>query len=460
MVIGALTLCGVATHELAATAGGAFVFENYQLRNGLEVIMSRDDRLPIVTVNLWYHVGAVHEPPGRSGFAHLFEHMMFQGSQHVAASQHLAMLEQAGATDLNASTDFDRTNYFQTVPSNWLERVLWLESDRMGFFIQALTPEKFQVQREVVQNERRQRVESTPYGLAEESAWQALFPKPHPYFGDVIGSSEDLEAATLDEVREFFQTYYTPANATLAVVGDFDPQRLRADIDKYFASLPNHGRPKLNPPDEARIERPISLRRTLRPGTLPMVWLGWHSPRALTREDAAADVLSTVLTTGKSSRLYRRLLHDKSLAQSVSARQQSLAAQSAFVIEAIARPGVTPEQLLKEIDAELQYIREQPIAQDELKRAQALIKTAIVTSVETLSGRAERMQFYNQYTGNPGHLPNDLARYDEVTPEQVQALARSVLAPKHRVTMLAASQPQPQVQAHAHVTHAAALGGE
>jgi len=424
------------------------MFEKYQLRNGLEVILSPDHRLPIIAVNLWYHVGAVNEQPGRSGFAHLFEHMMFQGSAHIAEAQHLAMLEQAGATDLNASTDFDRTNYFQTVPSNYLERVLWLESDRMGFLVQALTPGKFHLQREVVQNERRQRVEGTPYGLAEERAWQALFPRPHPYFGDVIGSSEDLEAATLEDVRKFFQIYYTPSNATLVVVGDFEPLRARHDIEKYFGSLPSRERPKINQLKDAEIELPKSVRHRLRPGTLPMVWLGWHSPSALTHEDAAADVLSTVLSAGKASRLYRRLLHDKALAQSVSARQQSLAAQSAFVIEAVARPGVAPERLLNEIDAELQAVRDQSISIEELNRAKALIETNIVASLQTVSGRAERLQYYNQYAGDPDYLENDLARFDAVTPERVQALARDVLAPTRRVTLLAASDALAQVQAN------------
>jgi zinc protease len=213
-------------------------FEKYKLKNGLEVILSEDHTLPLVSVNIWYHVGPANERPGRTGFAHLFEHMMFEGSQHVGGKMHFSYLEGAGATDINGTTNFDRTNYYETIPSNQLELALWLESDRMGYLVGKLDIEKLANQRDVVRNERRQSGENTPYGLVEEGLYHQLFPKGHPYYGVVIGSHADVEAAKLEDVREFFRQYYTPNNATLAIVGDYDKSAIKALLEKYFGSIP------------------------------------------------------------------------------------------------------------------------------------------------------------------------------------------------------------------------------
>ncbi|HEX8821346.1 MAG TPA: pitrilysin family protein, partial [Archangium sp.] len=329
----------------------AIPYEKYTLPNGLEVILAPDRKLPVVAVNIWYHVGAYHEQPGRTGFAHLFEHMMFQGSKHVPDDVHIGLLEQLGATDLNGTTNYDRTNYFETVPSNHLSTALWLESDRMGFLLDALDEKKLRTQQEVVKNERRQGVETRPYGLGMEKLWKALFPAPHPYHGKIIGSMEDLDAATVEDVKDFFRKWYAPANATLTVAGDFDPAEARPLIEKYFGTLRSGARPDKPQVAEVKHTREQIIRHDEKVGTLPMVTLAWLTPPYFSEGDATADVLANALGTGKSSRLYKRLVMEKGLAQSVSAGQQSLGAQSVFTLEATARPGVTSDALAQELAA-------------------------------------------------------------------------------------------------------------
>ncbi len=416
----------------------AIPFEKYRLDNGLEVILSQDHRLPVVAVNIWYHVGAFHEQPGRTGFAHLFEHMMFQGSRNVGDDVHISMLERLGATSLNGTTNFDRTNYFETVPTHHLETALWLESDRMGFLLDTLSEEKLKTQQEVVKNERRQRTDTAPYGLAEEQSWQTLFPSPHPYFGSVIGSLEDLDAATLDDVKSFFRTWYAPSNATLAIVGDFDPAEVKALVEKYFGTLPSG--PKPSAPDVAPVslEKAVEIRFAEPIATLAKVETTWLSPAYFQEGDAVADVLAISLSGGKSSRLYQRLVLRKKLAQSVRASQWSLGAQSVFSIEAVARPGVTTDQLLAEIDATLDEIRASGVSAQEIQQARNKIETgrlAGLQSVGGFGGKADLLQSYNHHLGDPGRLDWDLDRYDAVTAEAVAALATTVLHPNHRVIL-------------------------
>ncbi|QRK11122.1 insulinase family protein [Archangium violaceum] len=416
----------------------AIPHEKYKLPNGLEVILARDPKLPVVAVNVWYHVGAYNEQPGRTGFAHLFEHMMFQGSKHVPDDVHIAMLEQLGANDLNGTTNFDRTNYFETVPSNHLATALWLESDRMGFLLDALDEKKLRTQQEVVKNERRQGYETRPYGLAQEKLWKALFPAPHPYHGKVIGSMEDLNAATMEDVKAFFRTWYAPSNATLAVVGDFDPKEARALIEKYFSTLPSGPKPEKPQVAPVKISGEKVIRHDEKVGTLPMVVMSWLTPPYLTEGDATADVLANALGTGKSSRLYKRLVQDKELAQSVSAHQQSLGAQSVFTLEAVARPGVTSDALAKELDAVLEEVRREGITQQELNRARTRFETQMLAGLQSVGGfggKADVLQSYNHYTGDPGFLDEDLERYDAVTPEKVRAFAREYLRPDARVVL-------------------------
>ncbi len=441
LVISGLPALAQSPKEAKPAAGRealAIPYEKYTLPNGLEVILSVDRKLPIVSVNVWYHVGAYNEQPGRTGFAHLFEHMMFQGSKHVADDVHISLLEQIGGTDLNGTTSFDRTNYFETVPSNQLETALWLESDRMGFLLDALTLEKLNTQREVVKNERREGTETAPYGEAREKAWHALFPLPHPYHGDVIGSMEDLNAATVDDVKGFFRQWYAPSNATLTIVGDFDVEKTKALVEKYFGSLPSH--PKPVPPQVApvKLTAPVVIRQEERVAQLPLLSIQWLTAPYLQEGDAVADVLATALSTGKASRLYRRLVLEKQLAQSVSATQQSQGAQSVFTLDVVARPGVSTDLLLKEVDAILDEVRKNGITQEEIERARTRYDTRMLAGLQSVGGgggKADVLQSYNHFVGDPGYIAKDLARYEQVTPESVKQFARDALSSNSRVIL-------------------------
>ena len=300
LALGALALvipaayAGIATPELK--------FEKYELANGLEVLLSEDHSVPLTSVEIWYHVGAKNEVPGRSGFAHLFEHIMFQGSRNVAEDTYFKYLEGAGATLINGTTDFDRTNYFETVPSNQLDLALWLESDRMGFLLDTLTQERLDNQRAVVRKERQQSTENVPYGVAEEQFFKQLYPAPHPYNGVVIGSHADLEAATLDDVKGFFRTYYVPNNATLAIVGDFNPADIKAKVEKYFGSIAKSA----EPPPESIAAAPITAEKRLSltdgKADLAKVYFGWVTPSSFQPGDAELTLAANILGDGKASR--------------------------------------------------------------------------------------------------------------------------------------------------------------
>src|SRR4051812_32170727 len=296
--------------SVAASTTPRLDYQTFTLANGLKVILSQDRRLPMVAVNLWYHVGPANEAAGRTGFAHLFEHMMFQGSKHVAADTHFKLLEGAGASGINGTTDFDRTNYFETVPSNELELALWIESDRMGYLLDVLDEKALANQRDVVRNERRQSLENQPYGVAEEALYQALYPGGHPYHGVVIGSHADLAASELNDVQQFFKEYYTPNNASLAIVGDFDPVAARRLVEKYFGTLKRG-------PEVPRITAktpPITTEKRLTitdPVQLPRVYMAWITPAIFKPGDAEADLAADILGGGKSSRLYKTLVYDK-----------------------------------------------------------------------------------------------------------------------------------------------------
>ncbi|SEU31589.1 M16 family metallopeptidase [Stigmatella erecta] len=423
----------------------AIPYEKYTLPNGLEVLLSVDRKLPIVAVNVWYHVGAYHEVPGRTGFAHLFEHMMFQGSKHVPDDVHIAMLEQLGATDLNGTTNTDRTNYFETVPSNHLETALWLESDRMGYLLDTLSQDKLQTQQEVVKNERRLGTETAPYGIADEKLWHALFPAPHPYHGNVIGSMADLEAATVEDVKEFFRKWYAPSNATLAIVGDFDVEKTKALVEKYFGTLRSAPKPQKPQVAPVKLTREQVIRHEEQVATLPRLSMSWLSPPYLSEGDATADVLGTTLATGKASRLYKRLVLEKQLAQSVSASQQSLGAQSVFSIEVTARPGVSTDTLRKEVDAVLEDVRKNGVTPQEIARARTRYGTLFLGGLQSIGGfggKADVLQSYNHFTGDPDYLEKDLARYQSVTPEQVKRFAQEQLRPDARAVLHAVPPQQ------------------
>ena len=428
--------------------------QTFTLKNGLKVIFSQDKRLPMVAVNLWYHVGPANETPGRTGFAHLFEHMMFQGSKHVESDTHFKLLESAGASDINGTTDFDRTNYFETVPSNELELALWIESDRMGYLLDVLDQKALSNQIEVVRNERRQSVENQPYGVAQEALYQALYPSGHPYHGVVIGSHADLAAAELGDVQQFFKQYYTPNNASLAIVGDFDPAAARALVEKYFGGLKRGPDvPKITattPPITA--EKKLTVTDTVQ---LPRVYMSWLTPAIFKPGDAEADLTADILGGGKSSRLYKSLVYDKQIAQSVSASQESLILGSKFTIEATARPGHTAEELETAINAELAKLTASGPEAGELERARNTIQARIIEGLETLGGfggKADRLNSYEHYLGNPDYLPQDLQRYRGATVDGLKAFASKYLQPNSRVVVFAvpgekklSSDPAPAV---------------
>ena len=415
----------------------AMPYEKYKLPNGLEVILYEDHRLPLVAVDLWYHVGPMKERAGRTGFAHLFEHMMFEGSKHVGEKAHFKYLEAAGASDINGTTDFDRTNYFETLPSNQLELALWLESDRMGFLLDTLDRSKLANQRDVVRNERRQSGEGQPYGLAEEAIYHLLFPREHPYYADVIGSHADIEAARLGDVRDFFKQYYTPNNSTLVITGDISKVNAKKLVEKYFGTLPSG--PKI---EAVKVDTPAisSERRATVTDTvqLPRLLIGWLAPVAFKPGDAEMEVAAQVLGGGKSSRLYRKLVYEQQIAQDVFCNHQSLGLVSTFSCEITAKPDVKIEDLEKAANAEVQSLMTSGPSPDELDRARNLIEANKVRNLERLGGFggvADTFNLYNQYLGDPGYLPKDIARFDALTTASVQKWAQDTLKQNQRVTV-------------------------
>ena len=440
-------------------------FEKYTLPNGLEVILSQDQRLPMVAVNLWYHVGPANEDPGRTGFAHLFEHMMFQSSKHVPPDSHIRLLEAAGASDLNGTTDYDRTNYFETVPANQLELALWLESDRMGYLLEKVDQAALSNQQDVVRNERRQSVENQPYGLAEEQIVQALFPKEHPYYGNVIGSHEDIQAVKLEDVQRFFSEYYAPNNATIAIVGDYDPATVKPLVEKYFGTLKRG--PDV-PPVQAVTPKITAERRVTVPARveLPRVYMSWLTSPIFQPGDADADIAATILGGGRTSRLYKKLVYERQIAQNVSALQYSLILGSIFQIEVTARPGHTAEELETAIDEELAIMRNEPPMASEVEQARNTIETNIIGGLERLGGFggvADRLNSYNHYLDDPDFLQKDIERYRAVTPATIQTFVRDQLPANGRVVLHAVpGQPAPaaQVATPPAPTAAQAQGGD
>ncbi len=404
-------------------------YEKYKLKNGLEVILSEDHRLPLVTVNLWYHVGPLNEVAGRTGFAHLFEHMMFEGSKHVGAKAHFKYLEGAGGSSMNGTTDFDRTNYFETVPSNQTELALWLESDRMGYLYDTLDAEKLTNQRDVVRNERRQSIENAPYGLVEEAEFHELFPKGHPYYASVMGSHADIEAARLNDVRAFHKQYYTPNNASLAVVGDFNKDQIKKQIERYFGSIPAG-------PDVPKVDvktPPITQRKSVTvmdQVELPRLYMGWLSAPVFKEGDAEADIAAHVLGGGKSSRLYKKLVYEKQIAQDVVASQQSLMLSSVFTIQVTAKPGIKLEDLEKAVNDELADFRKNGPTESEVNGARNTIEMHMISGLESyggFNGIANRLNQYNYFVNDPGYLGHDLERYNKVTPDAVRQFADKYL---------------------------------
>jgi zinc protease len=409
------------------------------LPNGLEVILREDHRLPLVAVDLWYHVGPVNEKAGRTGFAHLFEHMMFEGSEHVGEKAHFKYLEGAGASDINGTTSYDRTNYFETVPSNELDLALWLESDRMGFLLETLDRAKLTNQRDVVRNELRQD-EGNPYDVADEAVGHLLFPKTHPYYGNVIGSHADVEAARLLDVRDFFQHFYTPNNASIAIVGDFDAATIKEKVARFFAPIPKGPaveKVHVETPPIAT-ERRVTVTDTVQ---LPRLSVAWLAPEAFHPGDADTDMFVSILGGGKISRLYQKLVYQTQVAQSVSCNNQSMMVTSVVQCDITARPGVKLEDLEAAFDKEVEELRTSGPTQAELDRARNQHLSGLIQGLQRLGGFggvADMMDRYNQYLGDPGYLPKDVARYEAVTAASVQKIAQQFFAKNQRVVIYCA----------------------
>ncbi len=411
-------------------------FQKFTLPNGLTVITHEDHRLPLVAVDLWYHVGPLNERPGRTGFAHLFEHMMFEGSEHVGEKAHFKFVEGAGATDINGTTDFDRTNYFETLPSNQFELGLWLESDRMGFLMEGLDRAKLTNQRDVVRNERRQG-EGRPYQAAHEALMHQLFPKQHPYYGDVIGSHADIEAARINDVRDFHQQFYTPNNATLSIAGDFDAATLKSLLTKYFGPIPSG--PPVPPVDvttpPVTAQRRVQVTDTVQ---LPQLQIGWLTAPLYTQADADIYIALTILGGQKGSRLEHVLVHDRQVAQSASCDNNALKVTGIGSCTITAKPGIKLEDLEKTVWEEIGKLQASPPTQSEIDAARVPVETQKISGLQRLGGFggiADTLAQYDQYTGNPGFLAEDLARGAKTTPAAVQAAAKKYLTQQSSVVV-------------------------
>jgi zinc protease len=400
------------------------LFEKYTLPNGLQVILHEDHSTPIVTTNVWYHVGSKNERPGRTGFAHLFEHMMFQGTKHHVGD-YFGPLQEAGAK-LNGSTNQDRTNYFETVPSNYLELALWMESDRMGFLLPAMSQEKLDNQRDVVKNERRQSYENRPYGLVPETVAAALYPPEHPYSWPTIGSMADISKASREDISMFFRRYYHPANASLCVAGDFDPAEAKRLVAKYFGPIPAGPEAKKLPPMPARLSEEKRIQMSDRVG-LPRLYLVWPTVPSFADDEPALDILADVLATGKTSRLEKTLVREKQLAQEVMVGQMSQEIDGGLIVVATARPGHSIAEMEKVIHEEVRRIQEHPPTAEEISRAINRMETQLVRSLESVGGLADRLNRYNVMTGDPGYQTKEFERYLKVTPEDVQRVAKKYL---------------------------------
>ena len=424
------TLAVPASAQPTADDGAAIVvpYERFQLANGLDVILHRDPSTPVVTVNTWYHVGSARESPGRTGFAHLFEHLMFEGSGHVPEGAIDTWIEAAGGST-NGSTTTDRTNYTIDAASNALDLALFLDADRMASLLDAMDPTSVDGQRDVVKNERRQSYENRPYGLAFSLMGQTLYPAGHPYHWPVIGSMEDLSAASYDDVVEFYRTYYTPNNASLVVAGDIDLAEARRLVTKWYGSIPRGPSPPSMPvarpslDGETRLVHEDAVQ-------LPRLYLAWHSPAAYAPADAAMTALSRVLAGGKNSRLYKRLVYDLEIAQDVSAFQDGNQLGGAFYVIATARPGIDLARIEAEIDAEIARVKAESPDGRELQRVVNGIEASFLDGLETVdgfSGKADQLNGYLVNTGTPDFFQEDLERFRALSPRDLSDAAMSFL---------------------------------
>jgi zinc protease len=409
-------------------------FTKHTLGNGLDVLLHEDHACPIVAVNVWYHVGSKNERPGHTGFAHLFEHLMFEGSQHHDRG-FFQPLQGAGAT-LNGSTNADRTNYWEVVPTGALELALWMESDRMGYLLPALTEAKFSNQRDVVLNERRQNYENRPYGLAPMALLAALFPPDHPYHWTTIGEIADLEAVGLEEVQAFFRRYYHPGNASIALAGDIDPDRALELVDAHFGEIARGA-------DVEPVRVSASLAGEVRVHfedrvELPRLYLTWLSPAMFAEGDADLDLATDLLANGKTSRLYRRLVFDERMATDVSASQNSREMAGYAQITATAAPGHTLGEIERVILDEIARLSSDGPTEAEIERGRIQAESQFVFRLQTVGGfggKSDQLNAYNVFKGDPAYFDRDLERYQVVTAESLRQAVVRYLDPGHRVTL-------------------------
>lgn len=417
---------------VAQAAEPAIPHTSFTLDNGLTVYLVEDHTTPQAVVVTWYDVGSQDEKPGRTGLAHLFEHLMFKGSKHIPDGKLDILLEGAGGWS-NAFTSSDMTVYFDVAASNFLETMLWIEADRMGGLLDTLDQEKLDNQRDVVRNERRQSYENRPYGMSEVILRESLWPAGFGYHWPVIGYHDDLVAASLTDVRRFFQTFYVPANATMVIGGDIDPKKAKALVERYFGWLPK--RPKPTPPayaTPAPLKKEVDL---VHPDKVqvPRVYLSWRAPAAFTGGEPAVDLAARILGGGKSSRLYERLVFQDRIAQDVSATLQSEVLGSELDVVVTARPGVAPERLVKAVDEEIARLAKEPPTAKELDRVKNARESSFLQQLEPVLWRAIQLAQYSVQAGDPDYLAKDLARYRDVTAPQVSAATKTWLAPERRV---------------------------
>jgi predicted Zn-dependent peptidase len=418
-------------------------FEKYKLANGMEVILAPDKTVPLVAVNVWYHVGSGNEVVGRSGFAHLFEHMMFQGSKNTCLAfkatsmcdKHFEVLRKLGAAEVNGTTNPNRTNYYEVVPSNSIETALWLESDRMGHLLDILDRTALDNQIDVVRNERRQNYDNVPYRKALFALYAAMYPEGHPYRYLTIGKHEDLTAASVDDVKNFFKTWYVPSNATLAIVGDFDTAEAKKAVEKWFGQFPASQKPTTVTVPAPRV-KPVTVNVDDTFAKLRQITFAWHTPALFADGDAELDIAANALTAEGHGRLYKTLVYDKQLAQSVNASQQSSGFSSLFTITVTLRTGSDLEQVKQLVMEEVARVGKENLGDKEIQRFIAETEASAIYRLQDFNARANELQSYNHFLGDPGKLTWDLDRYRKTTADKIRAAFAKYISPATAVTII------------------------